>query len=145
QGAVSTLTLFCLGLPNPLLWGLLIALLSLIPLFGAALIWVPWTIYLFVVGSIGKAVVLLVMQIVVVGTVDNVLWPLFIRGGAKMHTLIVFFSILGSCLLRYYRNSVWTFNICNRHRVARILCRRAQRTHRRTGRMSGRMLYPRVI
>jgi len=96
QGTVSTFTFFFLGLPNPLLWGVLIALLSLIPVFGAALIWVPWTIYLFVRGSIGNAVVLLVMQIVVVGSVDNVLRPLFIRGGAKMHTLIVFFSILGA-------------------------------------------------
>src|SRR5262249_41130194 len=96
QGTVSTFTFFFLGLPNPLLWGVLIALLSLIPVLGAALIWVPWTIYLFVRGSIGNAVVLLVMQIVVVGSVDNVLRPLFIRGGAKMHTLIVFFSILGA-------------------------------------------------
>jgi predicted PurR-regulated permease PerM len=96
QGTVSAFTFFFLGLPNPLLWGLLIALLSLIPVFGAALIWVPWTIYLFVRGSIGKAVVLLVMQIVVVGSADNILRPLFIRGGAKMHTLIVFFSILGA-------------------------------------------------
>src|SRR5215471_2296562 len=96
QGTVSAFTFFFLGLPNPLLWGLLIALLSLIPVFGAALIWVPWTIYLFVRGSIGKAFVLLVMQIVVVGSVDNILRPLFIRGGAKMHTLIVFFSILGA-------------------------------------------------
>src|SRR5262249_15124272 len=96
QGTISALTFFFLRLPNPLLWGVLIALLSLIPVFGAALIWVPWTIYLFASGSIGKAVVLLVMQIAVVGSVDNILRPLFIRGGAKMHTLIVFFSILGA-------------------------------------------------
>ena len=98
QGTVSAVTFLSLGLPNPLLWGLLIALLSLIPVFGSALIWVPWTIYLFARGSIAKAVVLFVMQIGVVGSVDNILRPLFIRGGAKMHTLVVFFSILGAVM-----------------------------------------------
>jgi len=98
QGTVSALTFLSLGLPNPLLWGILIALLSLIPVFGAALIWVPWTIYLFARGSITKGVVLFVVQIGVVGSVDNILRPLFIRGGAKMHTLVVFFSILGAVM-----------------------------------------------
>jgi predicted PurR-regulated permease PerM len=96
QGTVSGLTFLVLGLANPILWGVLIALLSLIPLFGAALIWVPWTVYLFAKGSSGKAVILLVMQVAVVGSVDNIMRPLFIRGGAKMHTLVVFFSILGA-------------------------------------------------
>jgi len=96
QGIVSALSFLSLGLPNPMLWGVLIALLSLIPVFGAALIWVPWTIYLFASGFIAKATILLVIQIAVVGSVDNILRPLFIRGGARMHTLIVFFSILGA-------------------------------------------------
>jgi predicted PurR-regulated permease PerM len=96
QGTVSSLTFLSLGLPNPILWGGLIALLSLIPVFGAALIWVPWTIYLFVKGSPGRAVILLITQIVIVGSVDNFLRPLFIRGGAKMHTLVVFLSIIGA-------------------------------------------------
>jgi predicted PurR-regulated permease PerM len=95
QGTVSALTFLSLGLPSPILWGVLIALLSLIPVFGAALIWVPWTAYLFVRGAPVKAVILLVMQILVVGSVDNIVRPLFIRGGARMHTLVIFFSILG--------------------------------------------------
>jgi len=95
QGTISGVTFFALGLPNPMLWGTLTALLSLIPLVGTAFVWVPWTIYLFVVGAPIKAVIFLVMQILVIGSVDNILRPLFIRGGAKMHTLLIFFSILG--------------------------------------------------
>lgn len=95
QGTVSAVTFLSLGLPNPILWGVLLSLLSLIPLFGAALIWVPWTTYLFLIGAPAKAVILLVVQIVVVGSVDNILRPLFIQGGAKMHTFVIFFSILG--------------------------------------------------
>jgi predicted PurR-regulated permease PerM len=95
QGTISGIAFLTLGLPNPILWGALTALLSLIPLVGTALVWVPWTIYLFVAGTPIKAVIFLAVQILVIGSVDNVIRPLFIRGGAKMHTLLIFFSILG--------------------------------------------------
>src|SRR5205823_2119808 len=95
QGTVSAMTFLLLGLANPILWGVLLSLLSLIPVFGAALVWVPWTTYLFLIGAPTKAIILLVVQIVVVGSVDNILRPLFITSGAKMHTLLTFFSILG--------------------------------------------------
>jgi predicted PurR-regulated permease PerM len=58
------------------------------------LIWVPWTIYLFAVGSPAKATIFLVCQLVIVGGIDNILKPLLIEGSVKMHTLLVFFSIL---------------------------------------------------
>jgi predicted PurR-regulated permease PerM len=95
QGALSGLIFFFLGLPSPVLWGALTALLSLVPMVGTALIWVPWSIYLFATGSPVKAIIFLVVQIVVVGGVDNVLRPMLIEGSVKMHTLLVFFSILG--------------------------------------------------
>jgi predicted PurR-regulated permease PerM len=95
QGSISGLLFLILGLPNFVLWGALTALLSLVPLVGTALIWVPWTIYLFVVGSPVKATIFLIFQIVVVGGIDNILRPLLIEGSVKMHTLLVFFSILG--------------------------------------------------
>jgi len=95
QGAISGLVFLILGLPSPVLWGALTALLSLVPLVGTALIWVPWTIYLFATASPVKAIIFLVLQVLVVGGVDNILRPLLIEGGVKMHTLLVFFSILG--------------------------------------------------
>jgi predicted PurR-regulated permease PerM len=95
QGSLSGVIFVSLGLPNPILWGALTALLSLVPLVGTALIWVPWTIYLFSTGATVKAIVFLILQVVVVGGIDNILRPWFIRGGVNMHTLVVFFSILG--------------------------------------------------
>jgi predicted PurR-regulated permease PerM len=95
QGTISGLAFLVLGLPNPILWGVLTALLSLIPFFGTALVWIPWTIYLFTAGAPIKAVIFLAVQILIIGSVDNFLRPLFIQGGAKMHTLLIFFSILG--------------------------------------------------
>jgi len=95
QGALSGLIFFFLGLPSPVLWGALTALLSLVPMVGTALVWVPWSIYLFATGSPVKAVIFLVVQIIVVGGVDNILKPMLIEGSVKMHTLLIFFSILG--------------------------------------------------
>jgi predicted PurR-regulated permease PerM len=95
QGAISGLIFLMLGLPNPIFWGALTALLSLVPLVGTALVWVPWTIYLFAVGSPTKAIIFVVIEVIVVGGIDNILRPLFMEGGVRMHTLLIFFSILG--------------------------------------------------
>jgi len=62
---------------------------------GTALVWAPWTIYLFATGSVTRAILFMVLQIVLVGGIDNVLRPLLMEGRMKMHTLVVFFSILG--------------------------------------------------
>ena len=95
QGILSGLIFLILGLPNPILWGALTALLSLVPMVGTALVWVPWSIYLFASGAWVKGIIFLIVQVIGVGGVDNVLRPMLIEGGVKMHTLLVFFSILG--------------------------------------------------
>jgi predicted PurR-regulated permease PerM len=95
QGAISGLIFLILGLSSPILWGSLTALFSLVPMVGTALVWAPWAIYLFATGSPTKAVIFLVLEILVVGGVDNILRPMLIEGSVKMHTLLVFFSILG--------------------------------------------------
>src|SRR5262245_15758628 len=99
QGTISGLVFLTLGLPNPILWGALTALLSLVPLIGTALVWVPWTIYLLVVGSYGRALIFVLLQVVVVGGIDNILRPMLI-GQVRMHTLVVFFSLLAG--LEYF-------------------------------------------
>src|SRR5262249_42772418 len=73
QGALSGVIFAALGLANPILWGALTALFSLVPVVGTALIWVPWTIYLFSTGSHVKALIFLILQLVVVGGIDNFL------------------------------------------------------------------------
>ncbi|HYR85755.1 MAG TPA: AI-2E family transporter [Terriglobia bacterium] len=95
QGTLSGLIFLVLGLPNPILWGALTALLSLVPLVGTASVWVPWTIYLIAVGSYGRALAFAVAQVIIVGSIDNFLRPMLIEGRIRMHTLVVFFSILG--------------------------------------------------
>lgn len=54
-----------------------------------------WTLYLLAVGSYGRALTFLVAQVVIVGGIDNFLRPALIEGRVRMHTLVVFFSIVG--------------------------------------------------
>jgi len=95
QGFLSGLIFLILGLQNPILWGALTALLSLVPVVGTALVWVPWTIYLFASGSVVRAVIFLLVEVLVVGGVDNILRPMLLEGRVNMHTLVIFFSIVG--------------------------------------------------
>jgi len=95
QGILSGVIFLVLGLRDPILWGALTALLSLVPVIGSASVWVPWTLYLLAVGSYGRALIFFVSQVVIVGGIDNFLRPKLIEGRVGMHTLVVFFSILG--------------------------------------------------
>lgn len=95
QGIVGGLVFWSLGISNALFWGFLIALFSLVPVVGTAVVWVPWVIYFLATGSIVRAIILTLLAVFFVGMIDNVLRPLFIEGKAKLHTLFVFFSIMG--------------------------------------------------
>ena len=94
QGFAGGLAFFICGLPG-LFWGMVMAFASLIPMVGTALIWGPACIYLLISGSPWLALFLLIWSAVVVGGIDNFVRPLFMQGGSDMHTLVIFFSILG--------------------------------------------------
>ncbi|HXK61872.1 MAG TPA: AI-2E family transporter [Acidobacteriota bacterium] len=95
QGTAAGIIYWSLGISNALFWGTMSAFFSLVPVVGAALIWVPWAAYLLLTGSIVKGILMIVLQSLVVGSLDNVLRPALIEGRVRMHTMIVFFSIMG--------------------------------------------------
>jgi predicted PurR-regulated permease PerM len=95
HGAAGGLVFLFFGLPSPLLWGAVMAFLSLVPVVGTALVWAPLVVYYLLTGAVWKGIILLVVFIVVVGTVDNVVKPIFIKRGTEIDTLWVFLSVLG--------------------------------------------------
>jgi predicted PurR-regulated permease PerM len=95
QGLLAGIGFAVLGLPSPLLWGALTAFSSFIPFFGAAGIWVPAVIVLLVKGEIVKAIILACFGTFVISLVDNFLRPILIGDATRLHTLLIFFSILG--------------------------------------------------
>lgn len=96
QGGLGGLGFWMVGLPSPVFWGLVMAALSLLPIVGAYLVWVPAVLWLFFVqGETVRALVLLGWGLLIVSTVDNLLRPIFIGGRTKVHPLLLFFAILG--------------------------------------------------
>ncbi|MCS7024484.1 MAG: AI-2E family transporter [Bryobacteraceae bacterium] len=95
QGGLIALIFALLGLPSPLLWGLVAGLCSMIPLLGPPLVWVPAAIYLLSVGQYAKAAILVAFSAGVVGMADNFIRPYVISGHVNLHPLLVFFALLG--------------------------------------------------
>jgi predicted PurR-regulated permease PerM len=95
QGTLASLAFWVLGLPSPLLWGLVTALFSLVPIIGSAAVWGPAVIILAIGGHWWKALILLIWGAVVVGQIDTLIRPYVISGRVKLHTLLIFFALLG--------------------------------------------------
>jgi predicted PurR-regulated permease PerM len=98
QGLLGGLMFWMLGLPAPVFFGAAMALLAALPILGTALVWGPAAIWLAVQGSWGKALILALWGIFVVGLIDNILYPILVAGELRLHTLAVFFSILGGLI-----------------------------------------------
>ncbi len=94
QGFLLGIGFAVVGLPAPVVFGVVAAVLSVVPFGGTALVWVPAVVMLAVQGSYTQAGVLLAFG-VVVSTVDNFLKPLLISDRAELPTLGVFIGVLG--------------------------------------------------
>jgi len=95
QGTLGGLMFWWLDLPAPLLWGAVMAILAILPLFGAALIWIPAAAYLAMKGDWNQALLLVAWGTLVVGLIDNLLYPLLVKNRLRIHTVPVFISVLG--------------------------------------------------
>jgi predicted PurR-regulated permease PerM len=95
QGVLLAIGFAVLGLSSPVLWGVVTAVCSLVPLVGTGLVWVPASLVLLVSGHWLKAIILLGWGAGFVSVVDHVVRPLVIGERVKMNTLFVFFALLG--------------------------------------------------
>jgi len=95
QGALGGLAFWALGLPSAVLWSVAMMFLSLIPLTGAFVVWIPAAIFLAVSGAWIKAILLTLWGVLVIGLVDNFLRPKLVGERAKLHELFIFFAVLG--------------------------------------------------
>jgi len=99
QGMLGGLIFWVLGLPAPLLWGVVMTVLSLIPAIGAGLVWLPAAIYLFAVGESISATVLIGYGVLVIGLADNLLRPILVGRDTKLPDWMVLLSTLGGILM----------------------------------------------
>jgi len=95
QGALGGLIFWWLGLPAPVLWGSMMALMAVLPIFGAALIWGPAALFLLLDGHWEKAMILVAWGAIVIGLIDNIMIPMLMRNRLHMHTVPVFIAVMG--------------------------------------------------
>jgi predicted PurR-regulated permease PerM len=95
QGAIGGIAFAMLGIGAPALWGVVMALLSIIPAVGPALVWVPAAIFLFTGGEIVAGIVLVLVGIFVIGLVDNLLRPILVGRDTQMPDYLILLSTLG--------------------------------------------------
>lgn len=99
QGFLGGLMFWFLGLPAPLLWGTVMALLSIVPMLGTFVIWLPVAAFLALEGNWGRALILAIWGFAVISLIDNLLYPLLVGKRLSLHTVPVFISIIGGISL----------------------------------------------
>jgi len=95
QGALGGIGFWALGISSPMFWGVVMFFLSMIPMAGAFIVWVPVAVYLAATGHYWKATLLTVWGGGVIGMADNLLRPRMVGSRTRLHELVVFFSVLG--------------------------------------------------
>lgn len=95
QGMLGGIIFALLSVPNAVLWAFVMGALATIPSLGTFLAWAPVAVFLALSGHVAKAVILTAFGAVVIGSVDNLLYPTLVSGKLQMHTVAAFFGVLG--------------------------------------------------
>jgi len=95
QGLLGGLMFWILGLPAPLLFGILMSLLAMLPVIGTSLVWGPAAVVLLYQGSWIKAIILVAWGGLVISLIDNFLYPFLVATELRFHTLGVLFAVFG--------------------------------------------------
>lgn len=99
QGLFVGMGFVLFGIPNPVLWGFIAAVSALIPTLGTSLVTTPAIVYLFVTGDVVAGIGLLAWALLIVGLVDNIIYPKIVGSDAKIHPLFVLLSVMGGIIL----------------------------------------------
>jgi predicted PurR-regulated permease PerM len=99
QGFLGGLIFWALGIHAPVLWGVVMAFLSLLPAVGASIVWFPVAVYLIATGAIGKGLILMAFGAGVIGLVDNLLRPYLVGKDTALPDYVVLLSTLGGIAL----------------------------------------------
>jgi len=95
QGLAGGIVFSLFGFNSSFLWGVIMGFLAFLPIIGVGVVFIPAAIYLFFKGRIAAGIFFIVFYLVLSVSVDNLLKPKLVGQRVKMHTLLVFFSIIG--------------------------------------------------
>jgi len=95
QGTLGGILFAAVGIGAPVFWGVLMGFLSLLPVIGAWLVWVPAALWLLANGQVARGIILAALGVGLVSSVDNFLRPALISGRSRLNGLLIFISLIG--------------------------------------------------
>lgn len=95
QGAICGLAFAFAGIQGPVFWGTVMAVMSIIPAVGTAIIWLPALLILAILGDVSGVLILAICCGLIAGNLDNILRPRLVGKDTEMHDLFVLFGTLG--------------------------------------------------
>lgn len=95
QGTLGGIAFWVLGIPAALIWGVIMALLSLLPVGGSGIVWAPTAAILIIQGNYASGIALILIGTLFIGLIDNLLRPLIVGRDTKMPDYLVLMSTLG--------------------------------------------------
>ncbi|MEO9461586.1 MAG: AI-2E family transporter [Marinomonas sp.] len=99
QGALGAITFWIAGVPSAILFGVLMAIFSLLPAIGSGIVWVPVAIWLLATGMIWQGVFVIISGVAVIGMADNVLRPILVGRDTGIPDWIILITTLGGLSL----------------------------------------------
>jgi predicted PurR-regulated permease PerM len=99
QGAIGALVFLITGVKGAFVWGVLMVVMSIIPVVGCTIIWAPAGVIMLLMGNIWQGILILAAGFFIISTVDNLLRPVLVGRDVEMHPLLIFLSTLGGIAL----------------------------------------------
>jgi predicted PurR-regulated permease PerM len=99
QAVLGGIGFYIFGVPNVVFWTALMFILSLLPVIGPPVVWLPWGIYLLLSGDTFNGIGLLIYSAIMVSSLDNILRPKFIGDRAHIHPVVVLLGVLGGLVV----------------------------------------------
>lgn len=99
QGTLGGLMFWWLDLPAAWFWAVVMGILSIIPLLGPPLVWVPAALLLLLSGEWGNALLLGIWGAAVIGLADNLLYPIVVGKYLRLHTVPLLIALIGGVIV----------------------------------------------
>lgn len=95
QGTFAAIGFTIVGVPSPLIWGIITMFAAFIPFVGGAIIWFTMGMIYLILGQYGSGIFILIWGLTLISSSDNIIRPFLLREGVKIHPLILFIAVLG--------------------------------------------------
>lgn len=99
QAVLAAFAFYISGLEGSAVLGTMTFFMSMVPVIGAAGVWIPVCVWLFLQGEVGWGIFNVIWGAVVISGIDNIIKPLIIQGKTSIHPLLIFFSLFGGIAL----------------------------------------------